>query len=164
MNAGAPLCEPWRKTRKWNTQLLDDLKKRTERYKPLKGIEVTQARFLMIGQVGAGKSSFINTINSIFRGHITSQASCGSAQSSLTTEYRMYKIRSGKTGQPMNFRFHDTRGIEADQGVDANEMCYLLNGNIPDRHQVKHFYLIETLGYNRRRVERLPITEMCSKR
>jgi hypothetical protein len=40
---------------------------------------------LLVGQVGAGKSSFFNTINSIFRGYITSQACSGNAEHSLTT-------------------------------------------------------------------------------
>lgn len=49
----------------------------------------------------------------------------------------MYQIKSGRNGQPMNFRLHDTRGIEPAQGADENEMCYILDGNIPDRYQVK---------------------------
>ncbi|XP_076099874.1 interferon-induced protein 44-like isoform X3 [Mytilus galloprovincialis] len=135
MSADAKCGEPWRKTPKWNTKLLDDLKKETKGYTPSEGFAFTKARILMVGQVGSGKSSFINTINSIFKGHITSQACSGNAQESLTTEYRMYQIRSGKNGQPMNFRLHDTRGIEAGQGVDEMEMCYLLDGNVPNRHQ-----------------------------
>ncbi|XP_052103654.1 interferon-induced protein 44-like [Mytilus californianus] len=120
-----------------------------ERYKPLKELKITQARLLMIGEVGAGKSSFFNTINSIFRGYITSQACSGNAEHSLTTVYRMYQIRNGETGKPMNFRLHDTRGIEADQGVDANEMSYLLDGNIPDRHQFNPSVPVstDTLGF-----------------
>lgn len=66
------------------------MKKKIEGYKPLKELEVNQARLLMIGQVGAGKSSFINTINSIFRGHITSQACSGDTQNSLTTEVSFF--------------------------------------------------------------------------
>jgi predicted GTPase len=51
-----------------------------EQYKPLKELNVDQARVLLVGQVGAGKSSFFNTINSIFRGYITSQACSGNAE------------------------------------------------------------------------------------
>lgn len=40
----------------------------------------------------------------------------------------------------MNFRLHDTRGIEAGQGVDEIEMCYLLDGNVPNRHQVNNYF------------------------
>lgn len=50
-------------------------------------------------------------------------------------KYRMYPIRDWTSGKPLNFTVHDTRGIEADQGIDAHEICFLLDGHIPDRHQ-----------------------------
>ncbi|CAC5356640.1 unnamed protein product [Mytilus coruscus] len=80
-----PLDGSWRKTAKWNPKLLNELKEKVEKYKPLKDLKVHQARILLVGQVGAGKSSFFNTINSIFRGYITSQACSGNAEHSLTT-------------------------------------------------------------------------------
>ena len=36
----------------------------------------------------------------------------------------------------MNFRLHDTRGLEADQGIDGHEINFIVDGNLPDRHQV----------------------------
>lgn len=61
------------------------MKENIEQYKPLQELKVPQARLLLVGQVGAGKSSFFNTLNSIFRGYITSQACSGNAEHSLTT-------------------------------------------------------------------------------
>ncbi|CAC5394346.1 unnamed protein product [Mytilus coruscus] len=136
LRASPSLEEPWRKTPQWDEKLLNYLKEKIEQYKPLQELKVPQARLLLVGQVGAGKSSFFNTINSIFREHLTSQACSGNAEHSLTTVYRMYQIRNGTSGKPLNFRLHDTRGIEADQGIDGHEMCFLLDGHIPDRHQV----------------------------
>ncbi|CAG2238099.1 unnamed protein product [Mytilus edulis] len=130
-----PLEEPWRKTSKWNRKYFEELKERVERYKPLKELNVPQARILLVGQVGAGKTSFFNTINSVFRGYITRQACSGNAEHSLTTVYRMFQIRNSASGKAMNLRLHDTRGLEADQGMDAHGMCYLLDGNLPDRFQ-----------------------------
>ena len=49
---------------------------------------VTQARVLLVGPVGAGKSSFFNSINSLFRGHMTSQAISGVCGKSVTTQVR----------------------------------------------------------------------------
>ena len=54
-------------------------------YKPMVN-SVSQIRVLLIGAVGAGKSSFFNSINSVFRGHVTSQAISGSSSTSLTTQ------------------------------------------------------------------------------
>ncbi|XP_076099515.1 interferon-induced protein 44-like [Mytilus galloprovincialis] len=134
-DAKAELEEPWRKTHQWNSEFFGTLKEKVERYKPLKELNVQQARVLLVGQVGAGKTSFFNTINSVFRGYITRQACSGNAEHSLTTVYRKYQIRNGVSGKALNFRLHDTRGLEADQGMDAHGICYLLDGNLPDRFQ-----------------------------
>ncbi|XP_071162525.1 interferon-induced protein 44-like [Mytilus edulis] len=131
----APLEEPWRKTSRWNKKYYEELKEKVEQYKPMKELKVPQARVLLVGQVGAGKTSFFNTINSVFRGYITRQACSGNAEHSLTTVYRMYQIRNSASGKTLNVRLHDTRGLEADQGMDAHGMCYLLDGNLPDRFQ-----------------------------
>ncbi|CAG2189890.1 unnamed protein product [Mytilus edulis] len=131
----APLENPWRRTPEWNLKFLEELKANIEHYKPLKELKIQQARILLVGQVGAGKSSFFNTINSIFRGYITSQACSGNAEHSLTTVYRTYQVRNGPSGKPMNFRLHDTRGLEADQGIDGHEISYIVDGHLPDRHQ-----------------------------
>lgn len=47
---------------------------------------VQQARILLVGPVGAGKSSFFNSINSAFRGNMTCQAIAGTADKSVTTQ------------------------------------------------------------------------------
>ncbi|KAK3106183.1 hypothetical protein FSP39_014435 [Pinctada imbricata] len=133
-NMDDPLDEPWRRTKDWETRFMQELKEYVEMYKPLSEVKVSQAKILLIGQVGAGKSSFFNTINSIFRGYVTSQACSGSSEHSLTTHYRMYNVRNGGTGRAMNFRLCDTRGLEEDQGLDSHEVCYLLDGNIPDKY------------------------------
>jgi len=54
-------------------------------YKPTDA-SVSRVRVLLVGPVGAGKSSFFNSINSVFRGHVTSQAIAGCSCTSLTTK------------------------------------------------------------------------------
>ena len=51
-------------------------------------------------------------------------------------QYRMYQVRSSSSGQPLNFRLCDTRGIEETQNTDANDIAYLLEGNVPEGYQV----------------------------
>lgn len=53
----------------------------------------------------------------------------------------MYQTRNWTSGKPLNFRLHNTRGMEADQGIDVQEMCFILDGHIPDRQQVVQFFL-----------------------
>ncbi|XP_060600190.1 interferon-induced protein 44-like, partial [Ruditapes philippinarum] len=126
--------EPWRKTKAWNEKFLDELTEDIVAFKPLEDLNVKDARILMIGPVGAGKSSFYNTINSIFRGRITQRAGSGSAEQSLTTAYTPYKVKV-RSGATLNFRLCDTRGLEESQGLDVMECNYLLDGNIPNYYQ-----------------------------
>lgn len=62
------------------TELMESIRT----YKPIGRLSKVQV--LLIGPVGAGKSSFFNSVNSVFRGHVTSQAMSGSSATSLTTQ------------------------------------------------------------------------------
>ncbi|XP_077866007.1 uncharacterized protein LOC100377780 [Saccoglossus kowalevskii] len=129
-----PESESWRKLH-WDEQTMANLKGEVANHRPLECFGVRQYRILMLGQIGAGKSSFFNTINSIYRGHVTSQANMGSAPHSLTTKFRAYEVRSSRGGDPLNFRLCDTMGLEESMGLDVTDIPYLIDGNIPDRHQ-----------------------------
>ena len=63
---------------------LQELRKDILNYTPVNE-NVPAANILLIGQIGAGKSSVLNSLNSIYRGKITSRALCGSFEHSLTT-------------------------------------------------------------------------------
>ncbi|XP_060601919.1 interferon-induced protein 44-like [Ruditapes philippinarum] len=141
--------KPWRKTESWNEQFLNELTEDIVSFKPIPDLKVTDARILIIGPVGAGKSSFFNTINSIFRGRITQKARSGSAEQSLTTAFTPYKVKV-KSGAPLNFRLCDTRGLEESQGLDVFECNYLLDGNIPNYYQFHPTIQItpKTPGFN----------------
>ncbi|XP_067680289.1 interferon-induced protein 44-like [Haliotis asinina] len=140
--------DPWR-------QLTDSkpkvLKSEIETYSPIEGVKVGRVNILLVGAVGAGKSSYFNTINSIFRGHVTSQACSGSTEHSLTTHYRKYKVRSSETGKPLKFRLCDTRGLEEAQGMDATDVVAILDGHLPDKYMFNPAVSIspDTPGYNK---------------
>ena len=57
-----------------------------EQFSPAHTVNITQSRILIMGPIGAGKSSFINTIASVFRGRVTRQAPSGSAERSITSQ------------------------------------------------------------------------------
>ncbi|KAL3875301.1 hypothetical protein ACJMK2_038221 [Sinanodonta woodiana] len=127
--------EPWRKAPPLNKEHLQQLMKTIENYCPPSVPYVSYTKILMIGPVGAGKSSFFNTINSIFRGRITYQGCSGSAEHSLTSVYRQYQVKSLKTGKELKFRLCDTCGLEEGLGPDLADLNFLITGNIPDRYQ-----------------------------
>ncbi|XP_053379816.1 interferon-induced protein 44-like [Mercenaria mercenaria] len=125
---------PWRDAGQWNGKFFEELKEEVVSFKPVSDLDISFARILMIGPVGAGKSSFYNTIESIFRGRITQRARSGSAEQSLTTCYVPYSVNV-PSGGSLNFRLCDTRGLEESHGLDVHECSYLLDGNVPDYYQ-----------------------------
>uniref|UniRef100_A0A8W8LPR2 TLDc domain-containing protein n=1 Tax=Magallana gigas TaxID=29159 RepID=A0A8W8LPR2_MAGGI len=135
----------WRITPKFDNQYLQNLKRDVEEYTPLEETNVDQVKILLTGQVKAGKSSFINTIISIFKGAISSQAPSGSTGKSLTTKFKNYDVKKGRKGQPMNFKLCDTKGLEIDDGIDPVEFCYILDGNMPDNADSPGFVSIPSL-------------------
>ena len=64
---------------------MKEIKENLLAYRPVSESNVTAANILLLGQIGAGKSSFFNSVNSIFRGKITSKACSGSFEHSVTT-------------------------------------------------------------------------------
>ncbi|XP_066297779.1 interferon-induced protein 44-like [Branchiostoma lanceolatum] len=125
----------WRKVQ-WSDEERERLKQRVAGYKPRPCLSVSQVNVLLVGQVGSGKSSFFNTINSIYKGRVSSQAMAGSQPHSLTTRYRTYEVRGERNGETLCFRLCDTMGLEdANTGLDLDDLPYLLDGNVPDRYQ-----------------------------
>ncbi|XP_053373679.1 interferon-induced protein 44-like [Mercenaria mercenaria] len=122
---------PWREFDNWKTKDLARLKEDILSFKLLPGLNIDEARIVMIGPVGAGKSSFFNTIDSIFRGRITQRACSGCLAQSVTTRYIQYSVRT-ESGSSPKFILCDTPGLEESAGLDVDECCYLLDGNIPD--------------------------------
>ena len=67
-------------------QYLEFLVNEIQAFRPPQEVKLRHANILLLGPVGAGKSSFFNTISSVFRGHVTRQANCGSAEKSITSK------------------------------------------------------------------------------
>ncbi|KAI1890304.1 hypothetical protein AGOR_G00152360 [Albula goreensis] len=74
-------------------------------------------RILLNGQVGAGKSSFINSINTIFQGHIATEAFAdNTGGQSFTKTYKTYTIENRSVpGSSYAFVFNDVMGLEAEE-------------------------------------------------
>ncbi|KAI2645409.1 Interferon-induced protein 44 [Labeo rohita] len=82
--------------------------------------KVKYVRILLTGQIGAGKSSFINSVNSTFQGRITSEALADTVSgTSFTKTYRTYYIRDGESALP--FVFNDIMGLEAGESHGAHQ-------------------------------------------
>ncbi|XP_067271952.1 interferon-induced protein 44-like isoform X2 [Pseudorasbora parva] len=125
--------KPWRNVL-WTAE--DELMESIRNHKPMM-TSVSRVRILMIGPVGAGKSSFFNSINSVFMGRITSKAMSGSAGTSLTTQFRTYPVKDGREGKPLPFVLCDTMGLEEQSGagLDIDDVSSILQGHVPDRYK-----------------------------
>ncbi|RXN16174.1 interferon-induced 44-like protein [Labeo rohita] len=127
--------KPWRNVL-WTAERKEELTEMIINYKTLM-TSVSRVRILMIGPVGAGKSSFFNSINSIFTGHVTSKAMSGSAGTSLTIQFRTYPVNDGREGKPLPFVLCDTMGLEEQSGagLDIEDISSILQGHVPDRYK-----------------------------
>lgn len=127
--------KPWREHLEWTSETLQELKRTLLDYTPMTETNVPAANILLIGQTGTGKSSFFNSINSIFRGKITSKAVTGRFEHSVTTMYRQYELKDIATKKVLNFRLCDTVGFQEQFAFDSQEFAFILCGNLPDCYQ-----------------------------
>ncbi|KAJ8793476.1 hypothetical protein J1605_019310 [Eschrichtius robustus] len=117
------------------TELRESLLTAIRSYEPYGG-RVRQVRILLLGPIGAGKSSFFNSVKSVFRGHVTNQALVGSKTTGVSEKYRTYFIKDGKDGNTLPFILCDSMGLsEKEEGLHMDDIPYILEGCIPDRYQ-----------------------------
>ncbi|WAR06066.1 IFI44-like protein [Mya arenaria] len=91
-------------------------------------------RLLLLGPMGAGKSSFVNTVATAVAGRMVRLANCGTGGHSATVKYSSYRLRS-TTGSPLDIKLCDTPGLEMTQGIDTSELRFLLDGNVPKNYE-----------------------------
>uniref|UniRef100_A0A9R1SAX4 TLDc domain-containing protein n=2 Tax=Cyprinus carpio TaxID=7962 RepID=A0A9R1SAX4_CYPCA len=127
--------KPWRNVQ-WNSERRQALLSTISGWKPSVS-SVKQARFLLVGPVGAGKSSFFNSINSAFKGYVSMQANTGTAGTSLTTQFRTYYIKPSNNVTHIPFILCDTMGLEdgVNTGLDVDDFATILKGHIQDKYQ-----------------------------
>lgn len=132
---GELMEKPWRNVQ-WNSERRKALLSTISSWKPSVS-SVKQARVLLVGPVGAGKSSFFNSINSVFKGYVSGQANTGTAGTSLTTQFRTYYMKPGSGVSHVPFILCDSMGLEEglNTGLDVDDFSSILKGHIQDRYQ-----------------------------
>ncbi|XP_046713505.1 interferon-induced protein 44 isoform X2 [Silurus meridionalis] len=127
---------PWRSVN-WTSESRGELMEKVESYKPAGGA-VSRARVLFLGPVGAGKSSFISSVQSIFSGRVLNRAMVGSSSASFTKKLQSFQIRqSGEIPLPMPLVLCDIMGIgEGDStGLSLYDALCVIKGHVIEGHQ-----------------------------
>lgn len=107
-------------------------------YKPHNS-ELQHVRILLHGPVGAGKSSFINSVDSALQGRIKGRASDdGACGKSYSTKYTTYRIPKENHTSFYPFVFNDIMGIEQDDaGICVEDIKLALMGHVRDGYKFK---------------------------
>ncbi|XP_027027511.1 interferon-induced protein 44-like [Tachysurus fulvidraco] len=139
--------EPWREIKWDKSEIVQELKEFE-----LSNPEIKHLRFLMTGPVGAGKSSFVNSINNAFQNRITNKAIMATMlETSCTEIFRSYKIKNATSGT-LSFMFCDTMGVEkgSEKGVDVRDLNNALLGHLKEGYKFNQHSCITTddSGFN----------------
>ncbi|XP_069116505.1 interferon-induced protein 44-like [Argopecten irradians] len=138
-DSAQPIREkPWRSEPRFDKEYLKQLMDEVEDYWPLKDMGVSEdalqhVNILFIGPIGAGKSSFLNSVESVFRGHVTMSASAGSRTKSVTSAYRQYPISGSDNRQYLKFQLCDCRGLDDGNNM-SRDIEAILEGHMPDNY------------------------------
>ncbi|XP_029996421.1 uncharacterized protein LOC115423642 [Sphaeramia orbicularis] len=89
-------------------------------------------RILLLGPVCHGKSSFINSVNSILQDRVTGRTLAVASGTTFTTKYTTYKITKGARGTFYPFVFNDIMGLEKNEGVREDDIKLAMMGHVKD--------------------------------
>ncbi|KAG5850912.1 interferon-induced protein 44-like isoform X1 [Anguilla anguilla] len=114
---------------------------------------VSEARVLLLGPVGAGKSSFISSVHSVFTGRVTNWAMVGTSSTSLTQKFQSFPIRRrGESGdQRTAVVLCDAMGLGTGDmtGLTLHDVLAVIKGHAPEGHKFSSDQALraETVGY-----------------
>lgn len=136
--ASAMLENEWRKM-EWGEEAREKLLESVRSFKPASE-SVSEARILLIGPVGAGKSSFISSVQSVFSGRVINRAMVGSSSStSFTKKLRSFNITGSgeKADEPMALVLCDVMGVGEGEstGLTLHDALSVIKGHTPEGHQ-----------------------------
>jgi len=150
----ALLSTPWRnKGIPWSDKTYEALKAEVQTHKLCTDAGIKNVNILLVGEVSAGKSSFFNSVESVFAGYVSARANSGfgeGAGQSVTTQYRQYRIRAeDKKKKAIKFKFCDSMGLEGGEyGLSAADVGKIMDGHVNELAELKNGVQPNMEGYN----------------
>ncbi|XP_036406209.1 interferon-induced protein 44-like [Megalops cyprinoides] len=129
------LFSPWREV-SWTEKKREELRENLTLYKP--SFEaLSKVRVLLLGPVGAGKSSFINSIRSVLYRRVSLLPIIGSVSEGFTKKLKCYDIRAEKGGQPTALTLCDAMGFGDSEGtgMTLHDTLAVIKGHVPEGHK-----------------------------
>jgi hypothetical protein len=108
-------------------------------------IGIERLNVVLIGPPGGGKSSFVNSVQTVLSGSYQPLTVVGTVQGSLTLEYNEHTLETA-TGARLPLRLCDTRGWE-NAAYQNGEMDMLLRGHLSSGMPLTQVITPQTLGY-----------------
>ena len=146
-----------------SSQTYDKLKKEIQTHELIEKAGIEHINVLLVGECSAGKSSFFNSVESVFEGFVSNTAEAGTDEGSLTKQvdldiryvakfppqFRTYEIDTADgDGEPIKFKYCDTMGVESTSGLSPSDFGKIMDGHITDLAEVSPFDWNLTLETN----------------
>ncbi|TRY84909.1 hypothetical protein DNTS_002027 [Danionella cerebrum] len=137
-NQDQEIAKPWRSIT-WNDEEKQSHLSFLNQFQPGNS-EVHSLKFLLTGPVGAGKSSFFNSVNNVLQDRITTRAMADSISgSSFSIECKEFKLKKKDGGSDYPFSFTDIKGLENynGEGVLIKDVVHILEGHVKSGYKVR---------------------------
>ncbi|XP_072534063.1 uncharacterized protein [Salminus brasiliensis] len=134
-DVGDVLPNPWREM-DWYNETRRSLREKFVSYK-LVVKTVSQARALLLGPVGSGKSSLINSIKSTMLRRVIHLPNVSTTTGSFTKKLKSYEIREEKGGPLTALTLCDVMAIEDEDftGLSLSDILAVIKGHTPEGYQ-----------------------------
>lgn len=150
-SSGSQLQVPWRKV-EWTEEEKKSLLERLSSYTP-SCRDVPQARVLLLGPVGSGKSSFISSVQSVLDGRVTTRAMVGrGGSSSFTKKLQSFPLCSPDGSSALVLCDMMGFGDGSLKGPTLHHMLSVIKGHAPEGHKFRPEQALssDTEGYVKR--------------